>query len=401
MCATLIACIFSFLIYPHIMGSVHAPLDPDDYGSLGYGVWQNGTLSFYPDSDPTVTRGPIYPLIIAGLLSLTNGWFPWSIQLAQCILFGLTTLIVFFIARNIWNESLALYAQLACAMYPFLLWFTPRIWIEIVSTFLFSSLILSTFCLCRKPTLLRSIIVGLLIGVSTLCKQTFLPFIFVIPVLLFIVNRTIRVQNIALLCLVSILVVSPWTFRNWVLTKHFVPVHLLAGYNFQRGDTYCKYYRTSPFASEDLWALGTKEIDALTRNDLSGVEKEFNDDSVLLKKSLETYRNSPSFLLKKCIINSVYFWTLGETRWKTLLITCAHSIILLCFIFSIRSLIRLKRYHAEMVPFYLVIFYYLFHLPIYAIGRFSIVLMPTVIAYAIGIFYRSNGRLSKRPGSMA
>ena len=386
--AILLSSFFSFFIYPHMMDSFHAVLDPDDYGTLGYGLWLNGSLSFYPDTLPTVTRGPVYPLFIAALLAMTKGWYPYAIQFAQCVLFGLTTLLTYFMAARIWNKSVALYAQIGCALYPFLIWYTPRIWIEILAAFLFTALIAGTFCLSRSPTMFKAVFVGVLLGVCTLCKQTFLPFILIIPLLLFVFDRKIKKTCLIAVCVTAILVVFPWSLRNWNLAKRPIPVHLLAGQNFQRGDTYCRYYPKAPLSSRALWELGTEEIEALCDDHLTGVEKEVADESALLKKSFETYRHDPVFLLKKIALNSIYFWMLGETREKTIVIASTQLVLVILFVLAVISLIKTRRCAAEMIPVCLVVIYYASHLPIYANARFSVVLIPTLMAYAMGIFDR-------------
>ena len=98
MVGLVVALIFSFFIYPKISSPYDVALDPDHHGPLGYGIWKLGSLSYYPDTQPTVGRGPFYPLFVAFCLMVTNGWWPESVQIGQCILFAFTCYLVFWIS---------------------------------------------------------------------------------------------------------------------------------------------------------------------------------------------------------------------------------------------------------------------------------------------------------------
>jgi len=97
--ASSLSLIFTFVVYPMLANSSHAVLDPDWHGPLGFGIWKLHSFSYYPSSEPASARGPLYPALIAGMLAVTNGWWPYSVQLAQCVIFGLLCACLLYTSR--------------------------------------------------------------------------------------------------------------------------------------------------------------------------------------------------------------------------------------------------------------------------------------------------------------
>ncbi|MBI1896665.1 MAG: hypothetical protein HYS04_09045 [Acidobacteria bacterium] len=182
--ALVLSLAFVLLVYPSITDPYDAVLDPDRYGPLGFGIWKNGTLAQYPDPEPSVLRGPVYPVFMAACLAVTNGVWPGSVQVGQSLLFAATTLLVFWIAQTLWNRRVAIAAQLACAFHPLLLWYTSRIWIETVLTFLFTALIAAITYFTLRPTPGRAVLPGCTLGVAALAKSVFVPFVVILPLVL-------------------------------------------------------------------------------------------------------------------------------------------------------------------------------------------------------------------------
>jgi 4-amino-4-deoxy-L-arabinose transferase-like glycosyltransferase len=384
-----LAIIFCLVIYPRIYVTHHAVLDPDGWDALGRGIWKTGTLSYFPEIQPTINRGPVYPLFLAAIFEVTDGrWWPYSIQLAQCILFGFICLTVFWIAEALWNRKVAIFSSLACAVYPFLIWYTSRIWIEILGAFLFTILVASALYLNQKPTVLRSLLVGLVIGISSLCKATFLPYIVVLPLLLiYLSNNRINWKHASYIFVVSLLIVLPWTLRNYSITGKFVPVQVLGGFNLAIGDGIVENYFKAPFSHGVLSHLSfdekIKPLEASFPADTLGWQEEWFTDRELVRRSLSRYVHDPLFLLKKVTLNSFLFWTLGEDKKKTAVISLFQIPLLALFIVAVIKSFKTRGFRSlYSLPILLVLPYYLVHLPIFSVANFSVVLVPTIIIYA-------------------
>lgn len=379
-----VALIFSFAVYPKISSLYNLTLDPDDHGPLGYGIWKLRSLAYYPDTQPTVGRGPSYPLFEAFCLMITNSWWPQSVQIGQCILFALTCFLVFWISKTLWSNRVAVLISLICAFHPFVFWYTSRIWIETLAIFLFTLLIASILYLTLKPSMTRSIILGCVLAISALCKQTFLPYVLFVPLFLGILkNKKIGCRFIVYTFITAVLVILPWTIRNWTLTKKFIPVHVRAGSNIFLGDVMVDNYTKSPFSIDALWRKAYTPINAVKQTipeHLERWERELILDSKSLEKSIDRYRKMPTFIFKKMIFNGLMFWTLGETTQKSAVITLMQMPLLFLFILTTIKVIKQKNILTVQGGNILFVWlYFILHLPFFAIARFGVVLIPTML----------------------
>jgi len=386
----LTSAIFTFVVYPGIASPAGAVLDPDGYGALGWGLWKLQTFSYFPSSQPSVSRGPLYPLVIAMLLKISGGWWPYCVQAAQCVWFGLTCLLTFEIGRRLWNLRVGTIAGAICAVHPFLVWYTSRIWIEAMAMLLFTAIVAAVLYFQEKPALSRAVLLGVVVGAACLCKGTFLPFLVALPMLLWMV-RPKHAGARAILCigLVPVLMILPWSARNWTLTQTIIPVHGQMGFNLHVGDSFVAHFAESPWAFPPLWDIATAKAAALARPALGqgfdGWQAEIAVNSILLQASLQRYRADPLFLARKILLQAVTFWMWSETKLKTLLVGMLQLPLLLAFLVSVAAIVRKGQLRTiRSVPVALVLFFYVCHLPVLAAARYSAVLVPTMLAYSVG-----------------
>jgi 4-amino-4-deoxy-L-arabinose transferase-like glycosyltransferase len=386
--AVLIATICSLLIYPEVAGSLNNKVTTDGYDALGLGLYQYGTLSFYPDPEPTILRAPLYPLALSTLFVLGTHLLPFSVQIAQALLHGLTCLMVFDIAKKVAGPRRAPLVAMLCAIHPYLLWYTGRMVIETTSVFVFTLII---FCLLRylsQPSGLRAVVTGIAVGTGILCKSTYLPFAFLIPLLLYLAHRhQTRLLHAVLVLVCSLAVTAPWIVRNHTVSGQWGIVQALTGYNFYVGDRFVERYSSSPLSYAAIIARTdfAKMDEGLpdTIRTATGARREALQDEWLLSRSLERYKEEPVFLLKKIVANAAMFWTLGSTPAVSVMTMMLQLPLLLFFV---RSAIRRIRsdgfFSPACLPLILLVVYFGIHLPVYALARFSVVFVPTMIAYA-------------------
>jgi 4-amino-4-deoxy-L-arabinose transferase-like glycosyltransferase len=384
--ALVIAAVFSFGVSPGISVSHHVVLDPDQHGSLAYGILKNHSFSYYPDPQPTVERGPAYPALIALVLVISNGWWPYSVQAAQCVMAALTCLMAYWVSRALWSRRAAAFVALAVAVHPMLVWYTSRIWIETTAAFLFTSIVAASLSLALRPNAARATLLGVVLAAGSLCKGTFLIFVPLVPALLYWSMGKQQLRSLAVVFATAVALISPWTFRNWMLTGEFIPVHARAGFNVRVGDELVTHYASSPFGLAKLWDVSTGEIFA-TRSTLTRQprwQRELRLDAILAEQSRDMYRRHPWFLLKKTALNAWMFWTLGETKSKSTVISL---LLLPLFVLFIRTWIVVWRTGGcrtiRGVHIAMVLAYYAVHLPVEAIARYSVVLLPTMLVYSL------------------
>lgn len=364
-------------------------LDPDSHGNLGYGILKYHEFSYYPDREPTVERGPLYPAFIALLLVISNDWWPYAVQLGQCVLLALMCGLVYWTSKNLWNKPTAVLTAGLCAVHPLAIWYTSRIWIETMSMFLFTAMIAATLYFALRPNLARALVLGCVLGASALCKSTFLPYVVLAPLFLWLLraDRT-KLSLSAIVVIVAVIVIAPWTVRNWKLTGRFIPVHARMGFNIEVGDELVEHIGMSPFSLAKIWDASIERVATESLKLPEGLkkhEKELLLDSVLLRVSMQRYRSHPWFLVKKVFVNAWLFWTLGESPRKSAVIaTLLLSLVALTTVSTVLILRRKQMKTIMGVHIALMFVYYIMHLPVEAIARYSVVLVPAMIMYGIG-----------------
>ena len=401
--AMLMATACSFLIYPEVAGPLNNKITTDRYDELGLALHRYGTLSFYPDPQPTVLRAPLYPALLAAVFALGERLAPHSVQLVQALLHGLTCLMAYHIGRRLGGPRRAAFVALVCAIHPYLLWYTGRMVIETVSILLFTLIVFCLLRLLSRPTIFRAFVTGLAVGAGVLCKSTYLPFVLLIPILLS-VSRPRRIPPLlaSIVFVVSLATIAPWVVRNHEVSGRWGIVQALTGYNFYVGDRFIERYADSPLsyariiAATDFSAMDDGLPEEFTR--IGGARREVLQDEWLLSRSLDRYVRDPGFLAAKLAANAVMFWTLGSTPFVSIL-TMAMQLPLLFF--SVRSAARrMKRdgmLSPHCIPIWLMVVYFVIHLPVYALARFSVVFVPTMIAYALLPDVASDGEVEPSP----
>ncbi|MFH0953373.1 MAG: hypothetical protein V1873_03490 [Verrucomicrobiota bacterium] len=388
--ALLASLAFCFLVFPDVSVGYHAVLDPDGLGRLGLGLWKYGTVSYFPDDQPSVSRGPLYPVFLAALLALTNGWWPGCAQVGQCILFAATCWLAGWMASRLWGRGVGFLTSLACAIHPFLVWYTSRILVEVVITFLFTALLAAMLLLALSPGVRKALLVGLILGLCILAKSTFLPYVLWVPLALAVLKpRKIPGLQIILIPILAVAVVLPWTARNWVLTGKVIPVHVLAGAAALDGDAIVTHFGEAPFSLGVLGYAAGPERKALAAGvppQITGPAREWYADMAMLKTSLRRHAQDPAFLVRKVAMNAVLFWTLGETKQKSAVIGLLLVPLVLLFIPSCVMVLRERRTRTfEGTCAALLTLYYLSLLPVDAVARYSMPLVPALIMYSAGL----------------
>lgn len=385
--------VFSLVIYPQIAGQLQSSISADRYDRLALGLYHYGTLSFYPDPQASILRGPVYPAFVALIIFIRGSLASIDIQIAQAVVHSFTSLLCFGISSILWSRKRASIASIACAVHPFLLWYTPRIVTETVATFFFTAIIYTFLKFSQNPSYTRSLFLGITMGVSTLCKQTFLPLMALLPALSFFSSeQRKRFGQVLLIPLVALIIVFPWTLRNYNLTRALVPVHTLMGFNFQMGDCLTENYSAAPLSYltilEKCESFTTAEGDTVFHLDMEkeGVLQGLKNDRLLAQQSLQRYLDNPGFFIRKVVLNAVMFWTISATVSASVVTTLLQVPVLLCFLVASVKIMRKNGAFGWMsIPIWLVLAYFLSHLPIYALARFGLPLVPTMIAYCSGL----------------
>lgn len=396
----LLALIFCFVIYPRISDSCNAALDSDGYGLLALNLLHNHEFCFYKETGPTLYRGPIYPAFLAAATFLF-GKYPYSAWIAQSILHGLTAFLVYLMAMRCCGRKAALVAGWVYAVYPFFIWYTPRIWNETFLSFLLISLVLLMHSLARQSTRLKAIGTGALIGLLSLTKGTFLPFAAILPLGLMWIPPRISAGRALMIGLIAVAVISPWTIRNYNLVKKIVPVHTIFWLNVKAGNLIADDYLTSPFSYSELCSRAQdkayKLIEDYMRPDLlvcKGPISEIEAERVLSRSALEDFKNDPMLIVKKIVVSNILFWFGGDSPKKTLVVIILVLPLLIVASSGAIGAIQ-KRLYCLWPSLIMVLTYWPSHLPFAPSVRYTLPIMPLLLVLSVSPFEDKSVEVAK------
>jgi dolichyl-phosphate-mannose-protein mannosyltransferase len=182
-------------------------------------------LIFYP---------PVYPYFLAGLYGLT-GTFETA-RWTQAALGALLVPAVALAGARAFSPRAGLWAAAIAALYPELVWFSAHFWSETVFMVLLWWGIERLLSADAADGPGRAVAAGALWGLAILTRETVLYFVPLAA--LWLATRPGRGARLgaAAFLAVALLVVAPWTYRNWLEFHAFVPVSTAGGQNLFQGN---------------------------------------------------------------------------------------------------------------------------------------------------------------------
>jgi len=182
-------------------------------------------LIFYP---------PVYPYFLAVLYGL-SGTFE-TVRWTQAALGALLVPAVGLAGARAFSPRAGLWAAAVAALYPELVWFSVHFWSETVFMVLLWWGIERLLAADTSDGPGRAVAAGVLWGIAILTRETVLYFVPLATLWLATrPGRGARGRAAAFLAL-SLLVVAPWTYRNWLEFHYFIPVSTAGGQNLFQGN---------------------------------------------------------------------------------------------------------------------------------------------------------------------
>jgi 4-amino-4-deoxy-L-arabinose transferase-like glycosyltransferase len=365
--------------------------DPYYFGDMGKSVARGEPLSNY--GTLLHRRSPLYPLVIGGLYSVF-GEHPMAVYLLQCLLMAATCWLAFDMGRRVFNLRTGIFAGAMCALHPLLLRYVPDLHLETLLTFLFTLVVWCSVRFYEKPTVSGGVWFGLAGGAAALTKAVVLlyPGLFVgaMLALRFVLKRRVAVPSIgaiAVIPLMMILVIAPWTWRNYEVTGKFVLVTtgfndaFLRGYVFSEKDY--ALLRRPPYTdaenASNAWfkSLAEQAGTVWERDD-------YETEQVLGREVKRKLREEPGEFIRKFFTGLLTFWYQMTSLANSLLTgVCALGAWVL-------ALLGVRRAWREDRPLWMFLLPAL-HLNLLlaillALGRYSAPIIPALlVASAFGL----------------
>ncbi|MCZ7557076.1 MAG: glycosyltransferase family 39 protein [Bacteroidia bacterium] len=358
------------------MGAV----DGEGYAKLADTLLSCGKFAFGCEAHSTVFRGPGYPGFLA-LINLPFGQvsYEWTV-IVQILLNAGSAALLFSLVFNEKGLRAANTALLVFLSVPVLHVFVPRFHLENVLLFFLLAVVALLVRRSEYNPMWSTIAAAVLLGLGILVKQTFL----LLPIILAsVVWRVARQPRLALvLLLLPYGVVLPWSVRSSALAQSLLPVHTNAGFNMLIGNETVKKFPEAPFTGSVLWDYGYAAVrKSGSDSEPRTATQEYEEDARLLDIGLRQLCEEP-IILVKILINPILFFTLGSTLLNSIVLGVPALILVF---FSARGVWAGHLSAFLSILCGVITVYYLFvHIPLYAIGRFSIPVLPLMIVLAMG-----------------
>jgi 4-amino-4-deoxy-L-arabinose transferase-like glycosyltransferase len=367
---------------------------------------------------------------LSAVYTITGGVHLNAVRIVQIILSLGIIWIVYLLGRTIFNEKCGLLAALIFAVYPSFIFFTHFVLTEVLFALLFL-LFVYFFISFLKPQPrnpdagadgseiesknkqdgpdvgpLNSkrrnwdiFLAGLFLGLGALTRSILYPFLGVAIVFVVCLCRgdlVKKIQWVFLLGLGFILVVSPWTFRNYKLYKSLVVIDTMGGLNMYLGN-----YEHTPlnraWAAIDL--TGDKTWFYGHEKDLAEMN-EAQKQQWAMNKAREFILGHIGLTLKRDLIKAANFWGLEREvigpiiagHWPrlnrtsyliviTFFVFGIYGIVTICSVFGILSHLQLRNKDILFCAL-LIVFFMGMHAIVFGHSRYHLPLMPLLGIFA-------------------
>ncbi|MDP3732557.1 MAG: glycosyltransferase family 39 protein [Candidatus Omnitrophota bacterium] len=207
------------------------PLLKDDlqYNMIAKNILDGNGFS-YDSVKPTAARGPLYPLFLAATY-FVFGYDYNTARILQAIIGAITCLLIYFIAKKLYNQNIGFYAFVIASIYPSLIGYSGLLYSETLAAFLVSLTILFYILSSEKKSFLFFVITGISFGLLILCypKFLFLPVLSGFSIYFFNEFRKEFFKYFFALIVGVVFILTPWTLRNIKEFGKFIPVATGAG----------------------------------------------------------------------------------------------------------------------------------------------------------------------------
>ena len=202
-------------------------------------------VAFSPLRTDLVFYPPIYPYFV-GALFRAFGTMK-AVLWGQVLLGALLVPVVGRAGALVFGRRAGLLAAATAAFYPELVWYSAHYWSETLYLLLLWGAVERTLAADARGSRRVAAVAGLLWGLATLTRELSL---YLVPIAaLWLLRprsgaaeepRAFKIQDLtpaAVLVLASVLTVVPWTIRNAIVFRAFVPVSTMGGLNLWHGNS--------------------------------------------------------------------------------------------------------------------------------------------------------------------
>jgi dolichyl-phosphate-mannose-protein mannosyltransferase len=205
-------------------------------------------VAFSPLRSDLVFYPPVYPYLVGALFRLFRSM--GAVLWVQVVLGALLVPVVGRAAARAFGPRASVLAAAFTAFYPELVWYPAHFWSETVFLLLLWAAIERALAADATASWRTAAAAGVLFGLATLTRELAL---YLVPLVLLwmvrpwavgatsggtrIVLSRNRLVGAGALLLATVFTIAPWTLRNAIVFRAFVPVSTMGGLNLWQGNT--------------------------------------------------------------------------------------------------------------------------------------------------------------------
>jgi 4-amino-4-deoxy-L-arabinose transferase-like glycosyltransferase len=272
--------------------------------TLDAAQWHQAALNFLDgrglivNEDLKAYRTPVPALYFVALYSLFGVSFR-AIQVANAFLGVFTVWLAYDLIRRSFGATPAFWAGICVSLYPLFLFYAGQMLSE-TPVIMLIALALWLLWVLRDRSAIWFPPIGIVLGLAVLSRQTVLPIAVLVAIWTFGVRRGDLwyyrfLPALVVLCFL-VLTVAPWSIRNYVLLRRFVPLTSQGGLSL--------WIANNPLA--DGTAIGSKVLSKPHLDFLPEVDRGIAYQRLAIQFILE----NPLQFVRLSLHRLLYFWHL-------------------------------------------------------------------------------------------
>ncbi len=368
--AVILRVAFYLIVFEHFKGTYGWMAD-DNYDEIARNVLAGYGYVIRPGLAPNTVRTPLYVYFLV-LHFVFFGYSRISIVLVQSTLQAGACLLLYRLTKKLFNNpGPSLLAALGLAVYPQSMLYASQYLTESLYLFLIMVMALSFIRLLERPSKGMYASVGFLLGVLTLCRPISQLLILPVAITIFFHLRQRgqrKFGGIVTMVMVFLVVLSPWTLRNYLVTGDFIPVSTRGG----------RFLYSNTIASQE------EEETVLKHLRKEGNLSPGDEDAEWFDLAFRNIIERPGRFLRNTLHTGLDFWYRGHSFAISVFNALVNFPLLL---FAVCGVVLKRNRWKDVMPIIVIILYFNgMYSILHAISRYSLPVIPFICMFAsVGI----------------
>ena len=357
------------------------------YDTIGWNLVQgNGySMDIDPPYSPSAYRPPVYPFFLATIYKLFGHNY-FAVKVMQSIVGALTCVLIYLISIEVFSRKVGIISALISSVYPAFLYYTNTMIMEIVLIFIVAVTVLLFVKAVKHKTLKYQIAFGVSIGIASLCRPAMLLYPFFAMLFMYFIysNKKEFFKHTGLMFISMLIVLTPWTIRNYVVFGKILPV-VAKG----MGSQIWTGLRTAEMDPHDLDNRVFKSAVEI-RDSLTAGRTEIDAQEMLLKLAFREILSNPIdyviVTFKK--VGKLWYHPIGAIRTLPKYSQTAANLLIVAYYIMLGLaltglIMSFKNRLLYSAPFLITIFYFTaVHSLLLTLNRYRVSALPFVIIFS-------------------